>query len=106
MHSPQGNFHLRSQSSPASLDRAAPVKLIGRIRLVYRTIALGSKPPPLTRIAQIGLGIMLLVRCGRHLPLLSIQSVFCLTYHSLADSLLNGIIFHLLVCAVTFHFFN
>ena len=45
----------RSQSSSAISDVTSPVKLIGKIR----AIALGFKPPLLTRIARTGLGTRL-----------------------------------------------
>ena len=50
----------RSQSSSAISDVTSPVKLVGKIRLGrYRAIALGSKPPLVTRIARTGLGTRL-----------------------------------------------
>ena len=45
----------RSQSSLAISDVTSPVKLVGNIR----AIALGSKPPLVTRIARTGLGTRL-----------------------------------------------
>ena len=50
-----GSEQPRSQSSLAISDRTSPVKLVGKIR----TIALGSKPPLVTRIARTGLGTRL-----------------------------------------------
>ena len=46
----------RSQSSSAISDVTSPVKHVGKVR---RAIALGSKPPPVTRIARGGLGTRL-----------------------------------------------
>ena len=45
----------RSQSSSAISDVTSPVKLVGKVRAV----ALGSKPPLVTRIARTGLGTRL-----------------------------------------------
>ena len=53
-----GSEQPRSQSSSAISDRTSPVKLVGKIR----SIALGSKPPLVTRTARTGLGTRLVVR--------------------------------------------
>ena len=50
-----GTTQPRSQSSSAISDVTSPVKLVGKIR----AIALGSKPPLVTRIARIGMGTRL-----------------------------------------------
>ena len=50
----------RSRSSSAISDVTSPVKFVGKIRLGRpRAIALGSKPPLVTRIARTGLGTRL-----------------------------------------------
>ena len=56
----------RSQSSSAISDVKSPVKLVGKIRL--SPIALGSKPPLVTRIARTGLGTRL------HSPILACKN--------------------------------
>ena len=48
----------RSQSSSAIFDVTSPVKLVGKFGKV-RAIALGSKPPLITRRARTGLGTRL-----------------------------------------------
>ena len=58
-----GSEQPRSQSSSAISDKTSPVKLVGKIR----AIALGSKPPLVTRIARTGLGTRLVVRNPYHL---------------------------------------
>ena len=53
-------YQPRSQSSSAISDVTSPVKLVGKIRPGRpRAIALGSKPPVVTRIARTGLGTSL-----------------------------------------------
>ena len=52
LRSSVGSDQPRSQSSSAISDVTSPVKLVGKIC----AIALGSKPPLVTRIARTGLG--------------------------------------------------
>ena len=49
----------RSQSSSVISDVTSPVKLVGKIRRGHLALALGSKPPLVTRIARTGLGMRL-----------------------------------------------
>ena len=57
-----GSCQPRSRSSSAISDVTSPVQLVGKIRRGlshYGSIALGSKPPQVTRMARTGLGTRL-----------------------------------------------